>query len=88
MLKIKGQSCDRRALFSNSSSSEDKIIRYAQTGTYGYGRRVEVEIPPHIIEKMKRDRTIIIRLEAVETGITIYGNRMGSHGSNPTILLT
>ena len=87
-LKIKGQSCDRRALFSNSSSSEDKIIRYAQTGTYGYGRRVEVEIPPHIIEKMKRDRTIIIRLEAVKTGITIYGNRMGSHGSNPTILLT
>jgi hypothetical protein len=87
LIRIKGQSCDRRAIFSNSGSSEEKITNYAQTGTYGYGNRIEIELPSPIVEKMKKDRAVTVRLEAMGKGITIYGNRMGSHGCNPMILL-
>ncbi|HHV09642.1 MAG TPA: hypothetical protein GXX75_05095 [Clostridiales bacterium] len=86
-ISIKGQSCDRRALFSNSGSGKERISRYAQTGTYGYGSRIEVELPDPVMMKIKRAGYVTVKLEASEKGITIYGNRMGSHGCNPMILL-
>ncbi len=87
-LRVKEQSCDKRAIFSNSSSSEERISNYSRTGIYGYGSRVEIDIPVDIIERIKEESAIRVKLVSADTGIMIYGNRMGSHGSNPMIVLT
>ncbi len=85
-IEVKALSCDKRALFSNSSASSEREIKYATTGKYGYGTRVEINIPKSILTKLSNSSIVSIKFVTDEKGIVIYGNRMGSFGTNPLIL--
>lgn len=84
---VAAQSCDRRGLFSNSASTEGKIVKHSQTGVYGYGERIEVAFSEEIIEKMLGQCFLTISLKTGNQGIIVYGNRMGRYGCDPMIVM-
>lgn len=86
-LKVKEQSCDKKALFSNSSSTYKNESTYSATGLYGYGTRIEVVIPNDILEKINIEKEIMVKLISYGKGINIYGDRMGMYGCDPYIIL-
>lgn len=84
-VKLEGQPSDKRGLFSNSSTCLEKEFKYSRTGVYGYGYRVEIQFTQEIINSIKSQLFMNITLKAQESGIVIYGNRMGKYGCNPAI---
>lgn len=74
------QPFDRRALFSNGSAAGEEGVSYSRTGKFGYGYRVEVEVPD------MENEDLIVTVETDGGGCVIYGNRMGRYGCDPMFL--
>lgn len=74
------QPFDRRALFSNGSAAGKEGVSYSRAGRFGYGYRVETEIPAETAGE------ITVTVETDGGGCIIYGNRMGRYGCDPMIL--
>lgn len=73
---------DERALFSNSTMGGEPFD-YFRLGQYGYGERFELELPRRLLGE---SASHTIRFTCGEGGMTLYGNRMGRYGMNPSVI--
>lgn len=78
---IKPLSHDLRALYSNSSASENTTVDYCETGRFGYGSHITLTVAEAIWNG--RQDLIKIEVEVLHGGLVLYGNRMGRYGNPP-----
>lgn len=77
---------DRRALFSNSSGSLEEEILYQSMGTYGYGYQIEIPVEQKDLELAEERGYLTLEIRAEETGLVLYGERMGRYGADPMLI--
>ena len=73
---------DERALFTNSALGGEPF-NYMELGRFGYGERFALDIPSGLLTA--GTHTILFR--CLSGGMTLYGNRMGRFGFNPSIIV-
>lgn len=77
---------DEKAVFSNSGCSDEQSVPYKKWGKYGYGFRKEISLFPEEVEEMIESGYLHVRICTEDTGVIIYGRRMGRYGAEPMII--
>lgn len=73
---------DHRGVLSWHYQLKDKKLREA--GTYGF--LVKVNVPQEAIQVALKTRMLIVRLNAKETGLAVYGEKSGRYPINPAVV--
>ncbi len=79
---------DRRALFSNSAGSSGDEVLHQNMGTYGYGYRLDIPVEHKDLQLALERGYLTLRIRSEETGVVLYGERMGRYGADPMLLST
>lgn len=75
---------DHRGVLSWHSQKEDRTLHEA--GSYGY--YIKTAFNEKVVEKIRRDGSLIIRFESInEGGIAIYGKDFGRYPFDPTLII-
>lgn len=86
--RIRTQGWDEQAVFSNCAASpkEEQKIAYKCFGTYGYGSKVRIRLTTQDKEIINKKGYLEFTVVAGNTGIMLYGNRLGRYGTEPIIV--
>lgn len=75
---------DHRGILSWHSQKEDRTLKEA--GSYGY--YIKTAFNEKVVEKIKKDGSLIIRFESINGGgIAIYGKDFGRYPFDPTLII-
>ena len=77
---------DRRALFSNSAGGFGEEALYQCMGTYGYGYRLDIPVGQEDLRPAAQRGYLTLQIKAEETGVVVYGERMGRYGADPMLI--
>lgn len=77
---------DEKAVFSNSACSEEQEVPCKKQGKYGYGYQTDILLTQQETEFVERNGFLRIRVHSEETGVVLYGRRMGRYGTEPIII--
>lgn len=77
---------DEKAIFSNSGSSKEQIVPYKKWGKYGYGFQQNILLLKEEVNECIRQGYLKIRIYTEETGVIVYGRRLGRYGAEPMVI--
>lgn len=77
---------DEKAVFSNSGCSDEQSVPYKKWGTYGYGFQKELPLLKEELAEAKEKGYLRVQVHTEDTGVVIYGRRMGRYGAEPMVV--
>lgn len=77
---------DERAVFSNSACGTETAVPYKKWGKYGYGQQIDIVLSEEEKQSIQENGYITCRIQSDESGVILYGRRMGRYGAEPAII--